>query len=210
MACKYYYFCGDHKCSIAGKYGERITDSHYSSYCKYNGYKCDLLSKNKNKTNSNSYNPNNNNTSSDCFITTVVCNILGKKDNDKVLDSLRNFRDKVLQKDDKYKEILQSYDTVGPIISSFIINDKNREKISNGLYKEALLPISKLVEKKKYNKACEKYYIMTLMLINYYKFKHQYNNHTDNNYGYDKKIDIHNSGHGKKRVLEKSNNKTSV
>ena len=206
MACEYYYFCGDHKCSLAGRYGERITDSQYASYCKYNGYKCDKLKNNKNKTNQNTHNPNNNNTSSSCFITTVVCNILGKKDNDKLLNNLRFFRDNVLQQDkEKYTEILQSYDTVGPIIANCIINDKNKSEMSNGLYNIVLKPISKLIEQNKYNEACEKYYLMTLSLINYYGLKNQYNNITDNNYGYEREIDIKKSGHGKKRVLQKTN-----
>ncbi len=205
MSCEYYYYCGDHKCSLAGRYGERITDSHYSSHCKYNGYKCDILKKNKNKTNANTYNPNNKNTNNDCFITTIVCNILGKKDNNKLLNNLRNFRDNILQKDNKYDEVLMNYDTVGPIISDCIANDKDKEIMAKGLYENALMPINSLINKKEYNKACEKYYIMTLALINYYGIKHKYNNHTDNNYGYNNTIDRKNSGHGKKKQLKKTN-----
>ena len=69
MACKYYYFCGfDHKCSINGSYGSRISDSHYSRYCKNNFKKCQYFDKTNRVTNKNSNNPNNGNNNSGCFI----------------------------------------------------------------------------------------------------------------------------------------------
>ena len=79
MACRYYYFSGfDHKCSIKGSYGSIISDSQYSRYCKNNFNRCSNFDITNKVTNKNSNNPNNGNNNSGCFITTVVCNILGK------------------------------------------------------------------------------------------------------------------------------------
>ena len=203
MACQYYYFCGlDHRCSINGTYGDRVTDSHYSRYCKNNYKKCEYFDKTNKKTNRNTNNPNNKNNESNCFITTIICNILGKDDNDILLNNLRWFRDNILQKDDKYNEILKNYDVIGPIIATHITNDKNRLEIAKGLHNNILLPINNLILKKEYDKACERYYIMTLSLINYYGLKHNYNQITDNNYYYkDNEFKRELSGHGKRKIL---------
>lgn len=206
MACRYYYFSGfDHKCSIKGSYGSIISDSQYSRYCKNNFNRCSNFDITNKVTNKNSNNPNNGNNNSGCFITTVVCNILGKKDNDELLHNFRSFRDNVLQKDKKYEEILKSYDTVGPVVGDAICNDKEKNKMAKAIYNSFLMPINKLIKQEKYDEACERYYVMTLGLINYYGLKHEYNEHTDNNYGYNKnEIDIKNSGHGKVRILTNS------
>ena len=55
--------------------------------------------------------------SSNCYITTLVCNRLGKEDNCEELETLRKFRNDVLQEDEKYASILFEYDTVGPQIA---------------------------------------------------------------------------------------------
>ncbi|MBR3161888.1 MAG: hypothetical protein IKF19_04075 [Bacilli bacterium] len=85
MVCKFYYSGGyDHKCSLINRYGDKISDKQYSNCCKYNGHSCEILKKNKNKTNSNSYNPNNKSSGSNCFITTIVCDILGNDIQNKI------------------------------------------------------------------------------------------------------------------------------
>lgn len=205
MACEFYYFCSDHKCSLAGRYGETISNSTYSSYCKYNNKNCDIYRNDHNKTNNNSNNPNNKNYNGPgCFITTIVCNILGKKDDDDVMKKLRYFRDNVLQNDKnngKYDDILKKYDTIGPILSNCINKDKNRLNIATIIYNNILTPISSKIEQKRYDEACEDYYIMTLYLINYYGLKHLYNEQADNNYGYtEKEFNRNTSGHGKRKI----------
>ena len=54
--------------------------------------------------------------SSFCFITTVTCKILGKEDNDPVMQNLRSLRDNYIQKNPNYDMILKGYDTIGPVI----------------------------------------------------------------------------------------------
>lgn len=193
MSCMYYtfkdkLFGGDFWCK---KEDCSVDDKHYYSYCKgYNYRNCDI------------YNPKNSsskNSSPDCFITTVVHDILGKKDDDKLLNNLRRFRDNILQKDKKYAELLQDYDNIGPIIADCIWCDKDAEQMANGIYDIALVPISQMIENKEYDKACEKYYLLTLSLINYYGLKHKYNHDKDLGL-YEKDFDINKSGHGKRLV----------
>lgn len=134
--------------------------------------------------------------SSPCFITTVTCNILSKDDNDIVMQKLRGFRDNVLQKNEKYYEILKLYDCIGPLIAGSLINDKEKEIFTKVLY-SILEKVTILIDKKEYDLAIEKYRIMTLLLINRYNLKHLFNNMSDSNFGYTvDDFDPQSAGHG--------------
>lgn len=134
-----------------------------------------------------------------CFITTVTCEILDKKDDDKVMNGLRKFRDDVLQKDEKYAEILQNYDVVGPIIANKLKEDENKEKIAETVYESVLTPIAALVEDGEDEKAVEAYYQMTLLFINYYGLLTPYNYIAEHDFGYKKgEFDQKTAGHGTK------------
>lgn len=73
MSCTYYRWnggriFGDYWCDIKDT---RVDNATYSKYCKdYNYSKCPIYIKN--------------NSSGGCFITTIVCDVLGKSDDDKV------------------------------------------------------------------------------------------------------------------------------
>lgn len=98
--------------------------------------------------------------SSSCYITTVVCNILGYSDDCGVLNSLRNFRNNVMQKDEKYTKTLYEYDTVGPKIARKLQEEKDVE-LATALYNFYLLPTALLVQDKKYDEAVTRYEEMT-------------------------------------------------
>ena len=175
--CQYYnydsgFFGMGNTCSVSGE-KKAISENYYRSYCcnDYNMSCCPIYKQ---------YGPY---VSSGCFITTVTCEILGNPDDSQVMNDLRRFRDEVLQKDEKYYEILKEYDVVGPELADCIRNDKDREMMAKGLYENALLPIRKLILNNEYDKAVEKYYIMTLMLVSYYGLKHEYNSAKDQDYG---------------------------
>lgn len=163
MACTYYcyksgLFSGDYWCN---KKDERVDEGTYYQYCRnYDYTNCPIYKQTE---------------VSGCFITTVACQILGKEDHDPILDDFRNFRDNVLQKNEKYYEILKEYDIIGPKLAKCIFYDKDKTKIASGIYNTVLTKIHHLVSQKKYDEAVEKYYVMTLMLINYYSLKHEYN-----------------------------------
>ena len=195
-SCRYYVyeaglFTGGNYCNVSGR-KERISEDYYNRYCRhdYNMRDCPLHKK---------YGPYM--SPSTCFITTVVHDILGKKDDDKLLNNLIRFRDNILQKDKKYAELLQDYDNIGPIIADCIWCDKDAEQMANGIYDIALVPISQMIENKEYDKACEKYYLLTLSLINYYGLKHKYNHDKDLGL-YENDFDINKSGHGGKRLVK--------
>lgn len=192
MSCPFYefrstLFGGDYYCI---KKEEYMNSDIYYKYCRDYSYSDCPIYKHQ--------------TSSGCFITTVVCDILGKSDNYELLNRFRYFRDNTLQKDVKYSELLKIYDTVGQFVADDIYNDEDRYNNAKCIYEYGIKPIDKLIEQKKYDEACERYYVMTLGLVNYYGLKHAYNRFSDDNFGYDQgEFDIKNSGHGKVRKLLK-------
>lgn len=191
------WFSSCYKCNISGQEVD-IPSSYLENYCKYDymASKCPFYQQ---------YGQS----SGGCFITTVTCDILDKKDDNEVMNGLRKFRDEVLQKDEKYEEILKSYDVVGPIIASKLLEDENREQIAETVYDHLLTPIAKLVETGLHDQAVEAYYQMTLLFINYYNIKHEYNETADNDFGFKTgEFDQSKAGHGKvakkmKKTLEK-------
>ena len=182
MSCPFYTFRqNDYYCSKNSNY---VNSDTYYKYCRNYDYDdCPVYKRND--------------STSGCYLTTIVCSVLNKEDDNKVLNSLRNFRDNTLQKNKEYYDILKSYDIVGPIISESINLDKDRFIMSNYLYEKFLKPISKLIEEKKDIEAIERYKIMTLALINYYGIKKIYNNIDYNIPNFNPKT----SGHGKKLAL---------
>lgn len=109
-----------------------------------------------------------------CYITTIVCGLLGYDDDCSLLQTLRGFRTNIMQKDPKYKEILFEYDTVGRQISNLLMRDffKPKEKEPDefivSLYNFYLQPTARLVTEKKYEEAVERYTKMTKSLEDYY------------------------------------------
>lgn len=192
MSCDFYKWkgsswTGDYWCK---KDDKRVSQDTYRRYCRdFNYNECPIFGR----------------SNSGCFITTICCNILNMEDNDKFLNDFRSFRDNVLQQNSKYFYILKIYDTVGPDIAYEINNDKDKEKIAKGLYENALKPIHTHILSKDYDAAADKYYTMTLMLVNYYGYIKDYNCLIDADFGFTKdEFNPKKSGHGKckKRVLK--------
>lgn len=186
------FFTTNYICNLNGEY---IPNNYVDDYCKYDyrASNCPFYKKYGREQSS-------------CFITTVTCSILGKEDNDLVMQKLRNFRNNVLQKNEEYYEILKLYDVIGPIIANKLINDSEKELFTPVLY-SALSNITKLIDKEYYELAIEKYRVMTLLLINRYNLKHLFNYIVDNNFGYsDNEFDPAIAGHGK--VLKNEENES--
>lgn len=192
MSCTYYEFKGGF---IGGDYwcrkkDCRVDDGTYYRYCRgYNYDECPIYQHQE---------------SSGCFITTVACQILGEEDNSSVLNDFRKFRENILQKNTKYYDILKEYDVIGPKIANALFHDKDREEMAKGLYQNAILPVHRFILEENYDKAVETYYVMTLMLVNYYGFKREYNEIKDQDYGYSSlEFNPKISGHGMKKVKRK-------
>lgn len=176
-------FSGGYVCNKTKK--EVPSDIYYSFCTGYNYDKCPEYQKGMSE-------------SGGCYLTTITCEILGKDDNDYVLNSMRQFRDNIMSKDSKYYSILMDYDLIGPLIAYKMSNDENKEKLAEGLYNNILIPIAKDLEKKSYVKAVKKYQTMTEELIKYYRFEEIYKKNQEK-YNFDD-FDSSKAGHGKLRI----------
>lgn len=136
--------------------------------------------------------------SSGCYITTVVCSVLGMSDKSGVLETLREFRDNVMQKDEAYKETLYEYDIVGPVIASKINEDykkNNNIELVNNIFNFYIAPTASLIKEQKYDEAVERYKEMTEDLREYYQIPKP--EKIEENY------DMTSGGHGKVKTLKK-------
>lgn len=133
-----------------------------------------------------------------CYITTIVCDALNLNDNCEVLTTIRNFRDNILTKDEKYKRILVEYDILGPLIACSIASSPKKLKISKHLYDNVLLEIYNLIQYKKYNQAIKLYIGMTKgLLIGFGYGNLQIDEETIS------KSEISLAGHGRQKVIKK-------
>lgn len=191
MSCTYYefksgLFSGDYWCR---KKDCRVDDDTYRKYCRdYNYSSCPIYKHTE--------------SSSPCFITTVCCQILGKDDQDPIMNNLRNFRKNILREDKKYYFILKEYDVIGPMIADALINDKDKEELAFCFYQSTILPVNDLIEKKNYDSAVSLYLLMTKALIEYYGLSDEYKKLKEKDYGYEG-FDPSLAGHGIKRVRTK-------
>ena len=129
-----------------------------------------------------------------CYITTIICDMLGFDDKCNILETLRGFRKDVMQTSSEYKEVLYEYDTVGPKISKSIKEDKDLELI-NGMLDFYILPVVSLIKNKDYKEAIIRYQNMTKSLENYYGI--EYTGEIPTNYDYK------NGGHGYQKIKNK-------
>ena len=95
--------------------------------------------------------------SSGCFITTAVCEILGKDDDCHELTSMRSFRDNWLKKQPSGEDEVQEYYAVAPQIVAAISSLGNADEIYSGICKNYIVPCVELTDKGDYP-ACHKIY----------------------------------------------------
>lgn len=105
---------------------------------------------------------------SGCYLTTIICNILGLPDNNIYLKTLRDLRDNVLQKDQKYKKLLVEYDIIGPKIANYISKDPSKKIIANNYFYNYIIPIIYFINEGNIEKAIQLYTTMTNKLKNLY------------------------------------------
>ena len=104
--------------------------------------------------------PRNTTNSSGCYITTILCGVLGKDDDDDTLNTLRGFRDNIMQQNPMYLETLQEYDVVGPIIAENIDREfKETQDVSvwKLVFSNYIEPVSKFIKDGMYDSAVAKY-----------------------------------------------------
>lgn len=141
-----------------------------------------------------------------CYLTTAMCNILGYKDDDYYLQTLRNFRDNILQNNSKYIPLLNMYDIIGPEIAYKLNKDTNKEIIAKHLFNGYITKAVDAINEEKIQEAVNIYIAMTHTLADRYNININIlyispQSIIPNN------IDINSLGHGKSRTrkrLEKS------
>lgn len=192
MSCSYYKwqggFFGDYWCD---KKNTKVDSDIYERYCKSWSYDECPIYKEKGYTGG-------------CFLTTVVCDVLKKDDKDIVLETMRNFRNNVLQKNQQYFNILKDYDYIGPVLAYKFGQDENREEIAQRVYQGPLLTITSLINKKEYKQAIECYQSMTLSFIDHYGFRETYEKNRKMEYEL-REFNPETAGHGvlQKRLFQK-------
>ena len=110
----------------------------------------------------------NNHNSSGCYLTTILCSILKLPDDNYYLETMRNFRKEILQKDEKYKPLLVEYDIIGPKIAEALNNDPQKQEFAEKYFNSYISTIIYNIENKKYNNAVIAYERMTNSLKEFY------------------------------------------
>lgn len=99
-----------------------------------------------------------------CYITTIVCNILGYPDDCELLVVLRNFRENYLKQNSEHLPLLIEYDQIGPIISNNIMNDPDAKISAIENTRNFLIPCVQAIKNGNYTEAIEIYKSMVLLL----------------------------------------------
>lgn len=105
---------------------------------------------------------------SGCYLTTIICNLLGKGENALELQMMRAFRDGYMLNEPKLYPMLIEYDVVGPKIVNALIHDPLQMTIAKKLYENYITPITEDILLANYDIAIQKYTNMTQKLRNMY------------------------------------------
>lgn len=111
---------------------------------------------------------NKNGSSSGCYLTTAMCNILGFEDDCTILNTLRNFRDDYMTNDDECKPLLEDYDTFGPEIAYRLDQYIEKELVADVMLQMYINPAVECINNDKYDDAVEIYKEMTLGLAQWF------------------------------------------
>ena len=149
------------------------------------------------------FNPNSKNSEpsgyqqSGCYITTIICKILGYDDNCEMLTILRQFRENVLKCNINYIPLLQQYDITGPMISYEINNLEDKYEFAEMIKDNFLDPCISAIKEGYAEEAVRIYENMVEMLCEtFYITIAKPKKNTP--------FDFQNIGHGRMRVLPQS------
>lgn len=105
-----------------------------------------------------------------CYITTAVCDNLGKSDDCYELTLLRQYRDGYLLKQKDGAEMIRQYYDVAPTIVKRINRKEDAKQIYCDIYEEYLKPCIRLIEEDRLSECCDRYRTMVTDLKNQYLF----------------------------------------
>ena len=185
-------------CDYEGRYWcDRKGENRYASDSKCYNF-CEAYSR-SNYSRENMYENSARHTSSGCYLTTIMCKLLGYDDNNYYLKTLRDFRDNVMKHDRRYIPLLITYDLVGPAIAKSLENDPNGKKIATDCFIEYITPAIKAIHNDDTNTAINIYTAMTQKLGKRYSVDINIVNPDL------EKIDMNYLGHGRARIKKPSN-----
>lgn len=156
------------KSDYTGKYYcEKKGEEHYATDPKCYSF-CEAYSR-SNSARSNMMDNSRNHASSGCYLTTIMCHLLGFEDNNYYLNTLRRFRDNVMQTNPNYLPLLLKYDVVGPVISEKLANDKDGKQIAEAFFNNYIGKAVMAIEENKNEVAINIYTAMTQALAEKYQ-----------------------------------------
>ena len=103
-----------------------------------------------------------------CYITTAICESLGKGPDCYELRLLKDYRDQYMEKDPAKKEMVDEYYDIAPTIVKRIDRTENRQEVYQDLYERYLVPCIHEIEEGKYEECCKRYEDMVLDLKSRY------------------------------------------
>ena len=151
--------CGKYWCSKKG-------EDRYASDARCGNF-CEAYSR-SNYSRQNMYDVSKNASSSGCYLTTMMCQLLGFKDDNYYLNTLRSFRDNVMKKNGEYIPLLITYDVVGPMIAKKLGEDKHGREIAQVFFQEYITKSVAAIEEEKNKEAINIYIAMTDALAERY------------------------------------------
>lgn len=105
-----------------------------------------------------------------CYITTAVCESLGKPDDCYELQLLRGYRDEYLIASEEGKKIVEQYYDIAPTIVKHINQTERSKEVYEEIYEKYLLTCIDLVEKQKMEECKEVYSSMVRELQKKYLY----------------------------------------
>jgi hypothetical protein len=107
---------------------------------------------------------------SPCWITTAVCDHLGRPDDCDELQTLRKFRDEVMEQRQAWRVLVRIYDIIAPRIVEAIDAEEDPAAIYRALLDRFILPSVSFVKQDRHDEAVCLYSMMVEeLLTNYFK-----------------------------------------
>lgn len=93
-----------------------------------------------------------------CYITTAVCESMGKPDDCYELTVLRSYRDGYMMQSEEGRELVEEYYDTAPFLVQVLNMHPDREQIYNDIYQNYLEPCIQCIEKNE-NEECRNIYV---------------------------------------------------
>ncbi len=102
-------------------------------------------------------------------VVSAIFKKLDLKDSYECIDILHSFRNNFLENNPNYRELLNEYDIVGPVIAECLTNDPDSKILCKRLVEFFLSDMLSLIKEEKYEEALNKYIEMINVLKLFYE-----------------------------------------